>query len=248
MNWTASMLMETSDCGHDQPPAARTFLLLSSLAAGADPDDVWSTGLGPTNVLLLDACHSALGISKLDAAAECPQCGSALEASFTVADLREGLSRGARECEVHGVRSGQYLVSVRDVTLGDLRVASDLRDLASARAVLFERCILSAERSGVAVPVDSLPEDILLAVSNHLGEHDQSGDPRVGMTCVGCSRQFERGLDLIGHAWVALETAADKLQREVAALARGFGWTESEVLALSTRRRESYLKILEGLG
>jgi hypothetical protein len=46
--------------------------------------------------------------------------------------------------------------------------------------------------------------------------------------------------------WTELAAQAKRLLREIAALARVFGWSEAEVLSLSATRRQIYLELAGG--
>ena len=52
--------------------------------------------------------------------------------------------------------------------------------------------------------------------------------------------------DILSFFWGEIQICARRLLREVHALASAYGWTESEILSLSTTRRHAYLEMVGG--
>lgn len=73
----------------------------------------------------------------------------------------------------------------------------------------------------------------------------QAADPALAlgfaMTCPDCGRAVEQVFDPAGYFWAEIEDMARRLLHEVAVLARAFGWSEAEILALTPARRALYL-------
>lgn len=240
MRWTASTLLETWERGLGEGPLARAAALLLP----DEPNNAWSCALGRANESLLDLSRRVLGLSSVHCVVDCPSCGGQLETSIALGELREWLSAESAPPPVHRIIADGYVVSTRNATLADLREASNASDLAAGRRILLGRCILSAERGGGELPPDSLPAEVLEAVSREMGERDRAADLQIGLRCADCGYEFSRGLDLAAHAWQALEVAAKRILGQIMTLARAFGWTESQVLALSPTRRAAYLRML----
>lgn len=73
----------------------------------------------------------------------------------------------------------------------------------------------------------------------------QAADPALGlsfaMTCPDCGAAVEQVFDPAGYLWAEIEDLARRLLHEVAQLARAFGWSEAEILAMPAARRALYL-------
>lgn len=73
----------------------------------------------------------------------------------------------------------------------------------------------------------------------------QAADPALGlgfaMTCPDCGAALEQLFDPAGYFWAEIEDLARRLLHEVALLARAFGWSEAEILAMPPARRALYL-------
>ena len=55
---------------------------------------------------------------------------------------------------------------------------------------------------------------------------------------------LRRGAQLAGFVWTELSGRARRVLGDVATLARAFGWTEGQVMALPEKRRAAYLALV----
>lgn len=73
----------------------------------------------------------------------------------------------------------------------------------------------------------------------------QQADPALGfgfaMTCPDCGATRDQLFDPGGYFWAEIEQAARRLLAEVIRLARAFGWSEAQILAMPPARRALYL-------
>lgn len=67
----------------------------------------------------------------------------------------------------------------------------------------------------------------------------------LNLTCAACGADQTHTFDVTGFVWARLEQAARALVREVAKLARHYGWSEAEITAMSLARRAIYLREIE---
>ena len=72
---------------------------------------------------------------------------------------------------------------------------------------------------------------------------DPLAEVLVDLVCPACEKRFVADLDLGAFVWADLSAQARRLIREVDVLARTYGWTEPEVLALGEGRRAVYLEL-----
>jgi hypothetical protein len=77
-----------------------------------------------------------------------------------------------------------------------------------------------------------------------LAEADPLAEIVIQPNCPSCHHQWRVFLDPVAFVWSELESRAMRLIREIHRLARAYGWSEPEVLALSERRRQIYLRLL----
>ena len=97
--------------------------------------------------------------------------------------------------------------------------------------------VLSHDRKHVAHEIC----DRLASRSFRIG--NPLGDIRLGLSCPACGHEWTARLDPLTQLRDALRGQAEQLLHEVDALARAYGWSEPEILALSRWRRRRYLDL-----
>ena len=77
-----------------------------------------------------------------------------------------------------------------------------------------------------------------------MAEADPLAEVLVDVACPACeARVRRRPRRRRASSGRSCDARAQRLLREVDALARAYGWTEAEVLALDERRRAAYLEL-----
>ena len=203
-------------------PVGRALALAA--ASGREPGELAALPLGRRDALLLEL-H---GGAALDATAVCSACGE--RAEFAV-DARELLARGREAAEPAPVES----VVWRSPDSRDVAAAAAVGDAAAAERLLLERCAGSPD----------LPAELRAIVVRAMAEADPLAEVLVDVSCPACGEGFVADVDVAGFVWAGLRARARRLLREVDILARAYGWTEAEVLALGDRRRAAYLELAE---
>ena len=66
----------------------------------------------------------------------------------------------------------------------------------------------------------------------------------LSLSCAACDADQTQAFDVTGFVWARLEQTARALVRDVAKLARGYGWSEAEITAMTPTRRAIYLQEL----
>ncbi len=84
-------------------------------------------------------------------------------------------------------------------------------------------------------------EEVMEAVEQALAQADPLVDAVLSGTCPACGHGFQVAIDLEQHALAALEREQETLLEAVDTLARSYHWTEAEILALPSWRRQHYL-------
>jgi hypothetical protein len=234
---TPATVLELWEAGLGRSPAARADLLLSSAVADGDDrrhEDVAGWPVGRRDRTLLE--HYCPSGAALEAVADCPSCGSALDVAVDTRALVAGSTTGPVAVEV-----GDHRVVVRAVTVGDLRALPAGAGPEAARSALLERCVVRATRGGNDVPPAELPAPVVERVEAALDDLDPTGDVVLVLTCDDCGESWAESLDPVRFAWAALESSARRLATEVHTLARAYGWSEQDILGLSAFRRHLYL-------
>ncbi|MCQ8771572.1 hypothetical protein [Streptomyces telluris] len=233
---TEAQLLSVWESGSGQGPRGRALLLARTAAGDAEP--VADLTLAALHALLLGFRERAFG-SSLPCAADCPVCKEPLEVAVESEELRPSAPAavpGARTAPPTGsFRADGCDVTYRALTLRDLlAVANGGRDV---RRALLQRCVVSATPDA-----GSLPGNVLEEVARRLPGIDPGAETTVALECPGCGHAWSAEVDVAGHLWAEIEGYARRLLYEVHALARAYGWTEQDVLAVSPARRRFYLE------
>ncbi|MBT2386382.1 hypothetical protein [Streptomyces sp. ISL-11] len=238
---TEARLLDMWETGSGQEPPARALLLAGAAADGTDTaGPVAGLTLAELNALLLDLRETCFG-ETFPCATDCPGCDEQLEVAVTTDELRAPRTRvpPGRRQRTDSLRADGCEVTYRALTGGDLLAVDP--SAPDARRTLLSRCVVGAEPAS-----DVLPDAVLEAVAERLGALDPGADTAVPLTCPYCRHSWSATFDLAGYVWAEIEGYARRLLHQVHMLARGYGWTESDALAVSPLRRQFYLEAVAG--
>jgi hypothetical protein len=120
----------------------------------------------------------------------------------------------------------------------DLRAASVACDAASARMILFERCTKGS------LPPGEVPAEVIESVASAMSLADPQSDMRIALECPICSCSWEEIFDIASFLWNEVRALAMRTVHEVHKLASAYGWSEADILAMSSSRRRIYMGML----
>lgn len=221
-----------------QPPDARADALLAATAQEGSA----APSLAARNAQLA-TLHARWFGAELELLSHCPACGAAAQFSGDCAALAAHCSGDEHEA-AQCLTMDDHRIEFRLPNAGDVAAASarSLDDDGFARALL-ERCVLASTRGGNTVA----PGDLSLAVLDALSLRIEALSPGASVTfavaCPQCATPWEARLDLGLTVWQKVQGAAERLLLDVDTLARHYGWTEGDVLALSPTRRAAYIQL-----
>jgi len=220
-------------------PAARTATLLAAFDGAAAP-----RGIGAGNARLLQL-HEALYGRLLQLRSRCPACGEAAEFSADCAALAGDGGRADRSDEHRHFSRDGYRLSFRLPEQADLVAAAEsARDSGDFARRLAARCVAAVDADQQAVEPSTLPAALLAELSAQMEAADPLATLSFALACPACSQPWQAGFDIGDTLWRALRSSAESLLLDIDALARAYGWTEAEVLALSPTRRAAYLQLV----
>ncbi len=108
---------------------------------------------------------------------------------------------------------------------------------------LLERCIVSAEHRGTACAARELPPSIVAAIEDEMARADPYADTRLALECPACGHAWTLAFDIASFMWRELEARALAIVRDVHALASAYGWSERDIVQMSTAKRAVYLEL-----
>ena len=216
-------------------PLDRGLLVLSAAFPDVPCERMADWPLGRRNGALARLGLSCFGPNPW-AWTSCTQCGEKLEVDV---DFRN-LANGAME---NGSGAGETITvkgrSFRLPTSRDLALAALETDARSAAIRLAETCALE--------PGDTRlwPDEDLEEVGEGMALADPMAEVTFHFCCPACGNEGNADLDLASFIWEEFAARARRLAVEIHRLASAYGWTESEILALSELRRALYLDMVQ---
>lgn len=211
---------------------ARDEALLAAI--GAPP-----SALGARNAMLL-GLRGSLFERRWPLLSRCPACGADCEFEADAVALAEELDALAGSSRRAHVEASGRSVELRAPTADDLRRIAVLPDAQSAARALLAACV-SGE-----IATDALDERCAARLETCIERLDPGAVVSFALHCPDCSHEWSAAIDIGDALWSELQRAAEQSLIEVDALARAYGWTESEVLGLSPVRRAAYLQLVGG--
>jgi hypothetical protein len=225
-----SELLAAWEEGERRAPVDRALVLLALTEPEADRGDLAALTVAERDERLL-ALRASLWGERLNAFAECPECGEQLELAIEA----RALGRAPRD-STWTVAAGDGEVRFRMPDSADLAAAAACTGPAEGRRVLARRCIEAATPQ-------ELTEEVVAAIGARMAEVAGPADPTVALACPACRHEWQDRLDVSTFVWRELSAFVRRLMVEVAALARAYGWSEEAVLALPASRRHRYLEL-----
>jgi len=232
------------------PGARATALVARCLADGGS--DARALTVGDREALLLHLRRLSLGES-MDCVLRCPavSCGESLECQLQVSDLLLPLRVAADSAADTGTVSvdadeARYRVSFRAPTAADVDHASALAPdhVERAALVIFERCVIAADRDGLPVAPADLPVAVRTAVDAAMAAADPQAEVQLTMRCPACGAEFTSLFDAAAFFLRELDERMTRTLRDVHVLAQHYHWSEADILRMPARRRAQYIELV----
>ncbi len=239
---TADDVVRVWELGQGRSPVDQAVVVLSAAFPEMTVEELRRLSLGQRNAHLLAVRESLFGF-ELEAYSECGNCGKPLEFRLSSATLRS-VSPADHSDEEFELAAEGFAVRFRPLNSLDLIAASSCRTVADGRQLLVERCVVAAQRERETVAASELPESLIELLASRLADCDPQAEVLIDLACPICDFRWWLPFDIAGFLCAEIRVQARRLLREVQALARAFAWRESDILAMSARRRRSYLEML----
>ncbi|TQV82488.1 phage baseplate protein [Exilibacterium tricleocarpae] len=237
---SAADMLSVWERGLNQSPLQRALILLVAAYPDVKPDELARLSIGERDRRLLRLRQRCFG-SRLANTAFCPACTERLEWENSVSDIYVAPPPAVSQGNQFDFHSGNYHIFFR---LPNSRDIDRVLGQDDAQQALITRCIARAECAGKAHPVDKLPHDIIQAAGQHIEQMDPQAEIKINLECPACSHRWNVLFDITSFLWAELSEWAQRTLHTVFRLARGYGWTEKDILNLSAVRRQLYLGML----
>jgi hypothetical protein len=227
-----AQLLALWERGLARHPIDRALLLCAWARPDMPLSQLPDLPLGTVNRALLRLRETCFG-SRISAFVDCEQCGEPMEISLDIRQLLadDGEMEAATEFQIAHLR-------FRVPTSRDLAAISGELDIETAAVRLLEKCCLTHPRN-----VDESFANILAEAEAAMEAIDTAADINLALTCEDCGHNWLSDFNIGALLWEEMDARARALLAEVHSLARAYGWTEPEILALSPQRRAAYLEM-----
>lgn len=233
--------------GQGRHPIDQAIAVLACAWPEQPPSRLADLSIGDRDSGLLDVYAQLFG-PRFDAAARCVGCGEAVAFSFAMEDVRANSGPAAEKRSRSRFRIDAFDVEYRLPSSRDLAelVAHPAASatVASARALLVERCVLSARDGDALIRPEDLPPHLLDALAADMEASDPQADVTLSATCPACGHVWSLCFDVVTFVWTRITARARQLLSEVHVLARVYGWRERDILDMGTARRRQYLEMV----
>jgi hypothetical protein len=226
-------LLELWERGLARHPIDRALLLCFWARPDLPPAQLPDLPLGAINRALLRLRETWFG-SRISAYVDCEHCGERMEISLDTGQL---LAKGNEKDTPAEFEISDYRFRVP--CSRDLARITVERDIKEAAVKLLEQCCLSYPDN-----TDLEFADILTEAETIMANLDPEANINLALSCEDCSKTWLADFNIGALLWDEIDVRARSLLAEVHSLARAYGWTEPEILALSPQRRAIYLDMV----
>lgn len=226
-------LLALWESGLTRHPIDRALLLCAWARPDVPGNELAHLPLGAVNEALLRLRRALFG-PRLQAQVACERCGEALEIGLSVDELLPA-SQGTSQPPT--LQLDGFELRLPDSA--DLASVAGMADALAAADQLLERCCLPLSPDAV------LTDEIRARTEAWLEASDPMADLRLALNCEACGHGWTTALDPAYWLWDEVQRSVHHLLAQVHALARAYGWTEPQVLALSPQRRSIYLDMVQ---
>ena len=219
----AAQLLDAWEAGWACNPLEQGLAMLAA-DPGTDPAGLAQLSISERERALF-ALRAALFGTAVEGVSACPRCGTDVEIAFDHGDL---LGTAGAAPDSVSVGGGRYRLPTSADVAAVLAGPADDADLA-----LVRRCALPG-----AIEAD--PD----AVAAAWAAADPVLDIALRLACPECRYEWSEPFDIVSYLWSELDAWCRDTVVEVHDLARAYGWSEPDVLAMTAWRRQCYLGLV----
>ena len=221
-------------------PIDRALLLCTWARPDLPPSRFPDLPLGTINRALLRLRETCFG-PRISAWVDCEHCGERMEITFDTGQLLAGVNEDDTSGK-HDETPGEFEISnhrFRVPCSRDLAAVSGERDINTAAVKLLQQCCLLHPDNA-----DSGFAGMLAEAETIMAKLDPEADIKLALRCEDCGKSWLADFNIGTLLWDEIDVRARSLLAEVHSLARAYGWSEAEILALPAQRRASYLDMV----
>lgn len=214
-----------------EPVSGRSARMLA--VAGEREPGALSLGMAARRIMKV---RETFAPPQIAAVADCNSCGQRHDVNLDTIMFDADAASEPLIVEHAGWRA-----QIRLPSLDDIAAAAQCANVQDAAELLAARAVKALE----GPPGEPPPPSLLLAIEEALDAADPLADPRIALTCVSCGSMWTASFDPAEFLAAEIATIARQQLAEVATLARAYGWSEADILAMPAARRRAYRALAE---
>ena len=237
----ATEILRAWDAGITQHPIDRALTLLAFRYPQLDRRELGAFTLGRRDAALLDLRAATFG-DRMETRSACPHCGAPVELVLSAGAMR---LPPAESGTLPAQTLQGYELRLRIPDSFDLAAAAAAGP-SGARRTLLRRCVTKAAREGIEIAPEELPEEVVARIAATLAEADPPAEVLLDARCPDCAATWQVRFDIAEQLWAEIAVEAKRLLLQVHTLAGAYGWSEAQILGLSSPRRRWYVEMVSG--
>src|SRR5262249_11248813 len=113
----------------------------------------------------------------------------------------------------------------------------------AAGSAVLASCVVEAAEGDERRPPQELPPFLREELSTRMAALDPQADLLLALECPACGHGWQADLDVGAFVLAEIDAHAARLLGEVHGLARAYGWSAADILALRPARRRRHLQL-----
>jgi hypothetical protein len=227
--------------GELRSPVDRALLLLQAGEPEESLSELAKLHVGERDRRLLQLREKTFG-SRFSCSADCLWCSEDLHFEFETRQIVQPSI--AEQTNSFSGTADQVAVTFRLPNSEDLVDAMGAASPEERRLRILERCLLSVQKDGGELRVADLSESSIEKICDLMSHSDPQAETRFGVQCLSCGKSWQTTLDVTAFFWKEVSVRARRALSEVHLLASTYGWSEREILNMSSVRRGFYLQMV----
>lgn len=217
----------------------RALAILATVDPQGDPA---SLTVAERDRSLIHLRRDILG-STMEMVVTCPRCEVDVSFAVEADDLVASLDAGDVDPVIRS-STGDWHFSYRLPTTQIMCEVAAAGEPAAGRRILLDRCLVEVSHGDVRLDPREVQADGEAAFAAVLEDEFPGGETAFAVSCGECGHEWEAEFDITSYLWTELVQLARRIITDVHQLAAAYGWRESEIVAMSARRRSAYIEML----
>lgn len=223
--------------GMELHPIEKAITILAAALPEKTPDELAKMPLGQRNRYLMALREAHFG-KQLQCLVDCNHCHDSLEFSLDMTLLYPDTDKPVYQ---QTMSIGDYYITFRPLNSFDLAAALKQSDQNLVQRFLVQACLLEVSYRNKILAHSAFPDHLIEPLAEQIKAADPLAEILLPFNCPICKQRSEVLFDIAAYLWDELIAELKQALQEVHVLASTYGWSESDILAMSAKHRQFYL-------